>query len=170
MRAVEELRAEVADLGRRLRRNSGNSSMPPSTDDLPGKVPPGRRARGKGSGRGRGKQPGAAGTSMAWAQPDELADYYPAGRCGCGADLVGAADLGVARSFQQLEVPLITARRVQHDLHQARCGCGAVHVAARPAGVGASVVSIGPNLRALAVYLVVFQHVPAENCARLIRT
>jgi transposase len=30
------------------------------------------------------------------------------------------------------------------------------------------VVSIGPNLRALAVYLTVFQHVPAERCARLI--
>jgi len=29
-------------------------------------------------------------------------------------------------------------------------------------------VSIGPNLRALAVYLVVFQHVPVERCARLI--
>jgi hypothetical protein len=29
-------------------------------------------------------------------------------------------------------------------------------------------VSIGPNLRALAVYLVVFQHVPIERCARLI--
>jgi transposase len=167
-RAVEELRAEVADLRRRLGRNSGNSSMPPSADDLPGKAPPKREARGKGSGRGRGKQPGAAGTSMTWAKPDEVADHYPAGTCGCGADLAGAVDLGVARSFQQLEVPLITARRIQHDLHQARCGCGVVHVAARPEGVPASVVSIGPNLRALAVYLVVFQHVPVERCALLI--
>src|SRR6266566_2251707 len=165
VRAVEDLRAEVADLRRRLGRNSGNSSMPPSTDDLPGKVPPGREARGRGSGRRRGKQPGAAGTSMAWAQPDEVIDHHPAGSCWCGADLAGAADLGVARSFQQLEVPLVTARRVQHDLYQARCGCGTVHVAARPEGVSASPVSIGPNLRALAVYLVVFQHVPAERCA-----
>jgi hypothetical protein len=53
---------------------------------------------------------------MAWAEPDEVADYRPAGVCGCGADLAGAADLGVARSFQQVEVPLVTARRVQHDL------------------------------------------------------
>jgi len=49
VRAVEELRAEVADLRRRLGRNSGNSSMPPSADDLPGKAPPRREARGKGS-------------------------------------------------------------------------------------------------------------------------
>ena len=167
-RAVEELRAEVADLRRRLGRNSGNSSMPPSADDLPGKVQPGRAARGKGSGRRRGKQPGAAGASMAWGEPDEVADHRPEGACGCGADLAGAADLGVARSFQQLEVPLITARRIQHDLHQARCRCGRLHVAARPEGVPDSAVSIGPNLRALAVYLVVYQHVPVERCQRLI--
>ena len=166
--AIEELRAEVADLRRRLGRNSGNSSMPPSSDDLPGKVPPKRERRGKGSGRSRGKQPGAPGTSMTWAQPDEVINHRPAGVCGCGADLAGAADLGVARSCQQLEVPLITARRVQHDLHQARCGCGEVHVAARPAGVPDSAVSIGPNVRALAVYLVVFQHVPVHRCAQLI--
>ncbi len=105
---------------------------------------------------------------MAWAQPDEVIDHRPAGVCGCRAGLAGAADLGVARSFQQLEVPLVTARRIQHDLHQARCGCGKVHVAARPAGVPGSAVSIGPNLRALAVYLVVYQHVPVERCALLI--
>jgi len=167
-RAIEELRAEVAELRRQPGRNSRNSSMPPSADDLPGRVPPKRERRGKGSKRGRGKQPGAPGTSMAWAEPDEVIDYRPAGVCGCGADLAGAADLGVARSYQQLEVPLITARRVQHDLHQARCGCGTAHVAARPEGVAGSAVSIGPNVRAVAVYLIVCQHVPVHRCAQLI--
>jgi transposase len=150
-------------------RNSKNSSMPPSTDDLPGRQPPRRERRAGCTGRKRGKQPGAPGTSMSWTEPDEIVDHRPAGACdGCGADLAGAADLGVARSLQQLEVPLLMARRVQHDLHQARCGCGKVLVAARPEGVPDSAVSIGPNLRALAVYLVVFQHVPIERCAQLI--
>jgi hypothetical protein len=44
----------------------------------------------------------------------------------------------------------------------------AVHVAGRPAGVPDPAVSIGPNLRALAVYLVVFQHVLVERCQQLI--
>ena len=43
-----------------------------------------------------------------------------------------------------------------------------MHVAARPAGVPDSALSIGPRLRALAVYLVVFQHVPVERRRRLI--
>ena len=42
------------------------------------------------------------------------------------------------------------------------------HAAARPPGVPDSPVSIGPNLRALAVYLLVFQHVPVERCRSLI--
>jgi len=105
---------------------------------------------------------------MAWAVPDGTRDRYPEGTCECGADLAGAADLGVARSYQQLEIPEPSAMRVQHDLHRGRCGCGREHVAARPPGVPDSPVSIGPNLRALAVYLVVYQHVPVERCRELI--
>src|SRR5258708_39903538 len=59
--AIEELRsdvvalaAHVAELRRRLGRNSGNSSMAPSADDLPGRTPPpAKPGRGKG-----GRQPG----------------------------------------------------------------------------------------------------------------
>lgn len=57
-RAVEELRAEAAGLRRRLGRNSRNSSMPPSADDVPGRQPPRRERRSGGPGRKRGKQPG----------------------------------------------------------------------------------------------------------------
>jgi hypothetical protein len=57
---------------------------------------------------------------------------------------------------------------VQDDLHEARCGCGRTHVAARSEGVLDSALSIGPRLHALAVYLVVFQHVPVERCRLLI--
>jgi hypothetical protein len=105
---------------------------------------------------------------MCWAEPDETRDYYPEGACGCGASLESALDLGVARSFQQLEVPEPSAKRIQHDLHRGLCGCGREHLAARPPGVPDSPVSIGPGLRALAVYLVVFQHVPIERCRGLI--
>jgi hypothetical protein len=167
---VTALAGEVAALRRQLGRNSGNSSLPPSGDDLPGRVPPRRERRAAQSAakRKRGKQPGAPGSAMSWAEPDEVRDCYPSGACGCGADLAGAADLGVARSAQQLELPEMAARRIQHDMHQVQCECGKVHAAGRPPGVPDAAVSIGPNLRALAVYLVVFQHVPVERCQQLI--
>ncbi|MGN1286849.1 MAG: aromatic-ring-hydroxylating dioxygenase subunit beta, partial [Bradyrhizobium sp.] len=52
-RGLEE---RIARLERLISRNSGNSSMPPSADDLPGKKPPERRPR-RGAGRKPGKQP-----------------------------------------------------------------------------------------------------------------
>ena len=167
---VAELRERVARLERALSRNSGNSSMPPSGDDAPGRKPPRqqRRAAERAAKRKRGKQPGAPGSAMSWAEPDETRDHYPHGACECGADLAGAQDLGVARSFQQLEIPGPCARRIQHDLHCGLCGCGRERVASRPPGVPDAAVSIGPDLRALAVYLVVFQHVPIERCRELI--
>jgi Family of unknown function (DUF6444) len=89
-RAVEELRAEVAELRRRLGRNSRNSSMPPSSDDLPGRVPPRRERRKGGTGRRRGKQPGSPGAAMSWAEPDEIADQRrPGPAMAAGAILPG---------------------------------------------------------------------------------
>jgi hypothetical protein len=167
---VAELRERVARLERALSRNSGNSSMPPSGDDVPGRKPPRqqRRAADCAAKRKRGKQPGAPGSAMSWAEPDETRDHYPHGACEWGADLAGAQDLGVVRSFQQLEIPGPSARRIRHDLHCGLYGCGREHLASRPPGVPDAAVSIGPGLRALAVYLVVFQHVPIERCRDLI--
>jgi hypothetical protein len=173
---IAALEAVVADLRERLEaadragsRNSGNSSMPPSSDDLPGRKPPRKQRRAaERAEKKRGKQPGSPGTSMTWEVPDRTEDHHPGGACSCGRDLADAADLGVARSYQQEEIPAAAAERVQHDLHRAGCACGRVHVAARPAGVPDSALSTGPRLRALAVYLVVFQHVPVERCRQLI--
>jgi hypothetical protein len=105
---------------------------------------------------------------MSWEVPDRTEDHYPEGACSCGRDLADATELGVAQSYQQEEIPAAPAERVQHDLHESVCACGRAHVAARPAGVPDSALSIGPRLRALAVYLVVFQHVPVERCRQLI--
>jgi hypothetical protein len=171
---VADLRERLASAERASSRNSGNSSMAPSSDDLPGRKMPRKqrraaeRAEGKQK-RKRGKQPGSPGAAMRWEAPDRTEDHYPQGECSCGLDLACAADLGVTRSYQQEEIPAAAAQRVQHDLHAARCACGKEHAAARPPGVPDSAVSIGPRLRALAVYLVVFQHVPVERCRDLIR-
>jgi transposase len=170
---VAELRGQLDAALRAASRNSGNSSMPPSADDLPGRRPPARKERRAAERaekkRSRGKQPGTPGAAMRWERPDEVIDHFPEGSCGCGLDLAGAADLGVARSYQQQDVPEpVPAVRYQHDLHKSRCACGKVHVAARPAGVPDAPLSVGPRLSAMAVYLSVFQHVPVERAQALI--
>jgi hypothetical protein len=138
---IAALEAMVADLRDRLAaaeragsRNSGNSSMLPSADDLPGRKPPAKqgRAAARAEKKMRGKQPGSPGASMPWQVPDRIEDHYPEGSCPCGRHLADAADLGVARSFLQEEIPAAPAQR---DLHERQCACGRTHVAPRPAGV-----------------------------------
>jgi transposase len=164
------LAAEVRDLRRRLGRNSGNSSMAPSADDLPGRTPPpAKPKRGKG-GRKPGKQQGAPGSHLAWSQaPGDTVPHFPEGSCECGADLAAAADLGVAASHQVVDVPLVTATVTQHDLHEVACGCGRVHRAPAPAGAGApGTVTYGLGLQAWCVYLIAAHAIPVHRCAELI--
>jgi hypothetical protein len=165
-----ELRARLDRLERLLSRNSGNSSMPPSTDDLPGRTPPADApSGGTGAKRKRGKQPGAPGAFLAWREdPDDTVPHVPRGTCGCGADLADGLDLGVARSHQQHEVPAMSATCTQHDLYAVRCGCGQVHVAERPDGVADTPISYGPNLQSWCVYLMVVHAIPVQRCAELV--
>ena len=170
---VAELRGRLEAAVRSASRNSGNSWMPPGSDDLPGRRPAARRERRAAERAGKkrkpGKQPGAPGAAMRWRKADELVGHFPQGACACGADLADAADLGVARSYQQEDVPEpAPSRRYRHDLRRARCRCGKAHVAPRPAGVPDAPLSVGPRLSAMAVYLSVFQHVPVERAQFLI--
>ena len=135
---IAELEEKVARLERLISRNSGNSSMPPSADDLPGRKPAERKARG-GAGKKRkpGKQPGAPGAYLAWNEdPDKTENLFPEGTCECGTDLAGARDLGVRYSHQVTDLPEARAVTTQYDRHEAACPCGRVHVADAPPQAG----------------------------------
>ena len=164
------LAAEVWDLRRRLGRNSGNSSMAPSADDLPGRTPPPAKPKRGSGGRKPGGQPGAPGSHLAWSgSPEDMVAHFPAGPCACGADLAAAADLGVAASHQIIDIPLQTATVTQHDLHEVACRCGRVHRAPAPAGAGvAGTVTYGLALQAWCVYLIAAHAIPVHRCAELI--
>ena len=169
---ITELAERVARLERLISRNSGNSSMPPSADDLPGKKPPERKPR-RGSGGRPGKQRGAPGAHLAWSdQPDKTVEVFPAGRCDCGADLAGGADLGVRYSHQVTDLPQARAETTQYDRHEVECPCGSRHVAdAPPEAAGApGTVTYGLNFQAWCVFLLVMHHVPVERCAGILES
>ena len=169
----EDLRVRLARLERLVSRNSANSSMPPSKDGEPGKTAPDESGENHGGreGRERGKQPGAPGARLVWREdPDGRVDRFPEGRCECGAELGGAADLGVSDRYQQTEIPLVSAPTIQYEQHTVRCGCGKVHTAARPEGAGAGRVGYGPNLRAWCVYLMVVHAIPVHRCVGLVES
>jgi transposase len=81
-----ELEERLARQERAASRNSGNSSLPPSLDDQPGRTPPAGGPRRGGQGRRNpGKQPGAPGSYLAWSKdPDRAVPRFPRGRA-CAA-------------------------------------------------------------------------------------
>ena len=170
LRALVERQAEqIARLERIISRNSGNSSMPPSTDDQPGKKPPKPKPAGARK-RRPGKQPGAAGAFLAWNDhPDQARDLFPEGSCGCcGADLALARDLGVRYSHQVTDLPGARARTTQYDEHEVECACGRRHLAAAPAEAGGAAPGT-VTLRAGLAGLVRVPHGHAPRPGRAVR-
>ncbi len=163
--ANERLTARVAELERRLGRNSGNSSMPPSSDTFgrPEKKPQIK------SGRERGRQPGAGGSGLSMVEkPDVTEDHVPAACTGCG-EMLGKGDSVGFERRQVRDIPLTTVKVTEHRAHRCRCACGTVTAGPMPEEIAGSPSSYGPNPRALAVYLLLFQHIPVERTAILIR-
>jgi hypothetical protein len=170
-RRISELEQRLERLERQVSRNSGNSSMPPSSDEAPGKTAPRRERRAADRAkRKRGKQGGAEGHALAWAEDPLVVDHRPEGPCpGCGQGLEHAAGVGPVRAVQVSDIPPVTVTVTEHRMHRVSCGCGHTTTAAAPpeAASGASRV-YGPNLRTLVVYLLAYQQLPVERAARLI--
>lgn len=160
-RVIEELRAEVAELKRRLGQNSSNSSLPPSSD---GPVKPAPKSlRGK-SGKKSGGQDGHLGRTLSQVDsPDETIVHEPAACDGCGSGLDGAPAAAVVRR-QVFEVPEPKVTVTEHRIVSRRCGCGTVTAGRAPAGVAAP-TQYGPRAQALIAYLVVGQFLAQQRAA-----
>ena len=159
----EVLTAEVVELRRRLGLNSRNSSKPPSSDGV--RKPPPRSMR-EPSTRKPGKQPGAVGKTLTRVpDPDEVMEYRPPRCRGCHADLAGAPVVDVDRR-QVVDLPPIRPVVIEHRMMSCECVCGTVTKAGAPQGVSAA-VQYGPGAAAVAVYLLVAQHVPFARVVRI---
>jgi len=157
----------VAELERRLGRDSSNSSKPPSSDGF-GKLPRAVRRGAERAGERRpGKQPGAPGAHLAQvAQADEVIWHTPKRCGGCGADLAEAPVVGV-EARQVFDLPPLRLLASEHRAQRRRCGCGTTTAAAFPDHVGAA-ACYGPRVRALVCYLLVYQHLPVDRAAQLL--
>ena len=101
------------------------------------------------------------------ARPDVTEDHVPAACTGCGNTLGESDSIGFERR-QVRDIPLSTVKVTEHRAHRCRCVCGTVTAQPMPGQIAGSPSSYGPNLRSLAVCLLVFQHIPVERTAMLI--
>ena len=165
---IAMLLERVRDLEARLAKDSHNSGKPPSSDGLKRQLPRTRSLRRK-TGKKPGGQVGHPGETLHLvAEPDAVVEHRPAVCAACQAALAGgdeeAALAGVevvARERRQVQdLPPVRLRVTEHQALSLRCpACQQVTAGAFPPEAP-SRAQYGPQLRALAVYLVAQQFVP----------
>lgn len=164
-KTVVALEARIADLEARLNRNPRNSSMPPSAEGLTKPPTPNRAERRKAK-RRPGKQPGSEGHHLARVEnPDEVVVHAPSVCGGCGEGL-GGAEIVDVETRQVFELPPVRAHVTEHQMVRVRCTCGCETKASAPPEAIAP-ACYGPGIRALAVYLSVYQHLPYDRLAEI---
>jgi transposase len=167
--ANRRLEARVAELERRLSRNSRNSSLPPSRD--PPSAPP--RPKQPASGRKRGGQLGHEGRHRRLLPPervDEIVEHWPERCRACARVFSDAerADAAAPSRHQVAELPSIAVCVTEHRLHAVRCPeCATSTRAGLPGEVPRS--AFGPRLQAAIVTLAVRNRVSRRDTTELAR-
>ncbi len=171
---VEEQKKTIAEQARRiealeakLRKDSSNSSKPPSSDAPWSKR---RRQRKPASGKKQGGQPGHEGASrelLDASAVDALHDHRPVVCPSCGGTDFEALGSPPIR-HQVTEIPALAAQVTEHRLHQGRCRrCGEEVAACLPAGVPSG--AFGPRLQAMVVALTGVYRLSRREVPRLLR-
>ena len=171
LRVIEQLRqiiaeqqARVAELEERLRKNSQNSSQPPSSDP-----PTVVRARGPRSKRKPGGQPGHTGHQRMMVpqeQVDRLVPVKPRHCRRCGGRLAGA--VGDPVRHQVMEVPPVRPHVTEYQLHTLWCeACGVTTTAPLPPGVPRG--AFGPRLQAVAAVCTGVYHLSRRTTVGVLR-
>ena len=181
---VSSLETEVVSLRRQVRRDSSNSSQPPSQDG-PGakaerKAPSGDsdgagqrdRQPGRGSAprRRQGGQKGHPGTGLERvAHPDRRELVEPGACCGCGAGLTDAPG-GIAASVQVFDLPTFAVTVTEYLMMRRVCGCGQATTAAPPPAVTGGPACYGPNVVAAATFLACQDVIGIERATEMMTT
>lgn len=164
-REIERLRAEVAELRRRLKLDSSTSSQPPSSDGLKKKPRLAGSLRG-GSGKASGGQKGhKGGTLKRVAEPDRIVRHEARTCLHCRAKLEASMQTG-EEARQVFDLPERPIEVTEHRAAVYACAhCRGVTRAEFPEGV-VSPAQYGERIRAAAVYLNIQQLVPEDRTAQ----
>ena len=161
---VQRLQARIEELEGRLRKDSHNSSKPPSSDGLGKK----NKSLRQPSGRKPGGQFGHGGSTLKRvAHPDVIVEHPLAKRCNrCGAGLGAQAEglMTVRRQVFDLIKPVLQV--TEHRGYELHCTCGQHHSSDFPSDVVAP-VQYGPVVKSTLVYLTQQQLLPMERTVQL---
>jgi transposase len=176
VRRCERLEARVERLEEELRKDSCNSSKPPSSD--PPRTRRERRAEARakakellGAERKAGAQPGHRGSGRKLVpedQVDEIVDHFPESCQNCGHGFASSERRPSSRfgRHQVAELPPIAVRLTEHRTHRLRCSCCRTKTsAALPEGLGDS--AFGPRAQAATVTMSARNRISRRDMAEL---
>jgi transposase len=160
---LASLEGRLKELEGCVEKTSRNSSKPPSSDGLrKGAAEP--RRRGENASGGQAGHPGK--TLRMVEKPDVVVDVRPAGRCGCGLELL-EQDASLKERRQQIDLPEPQVVVTEYRQWSVRCRCGQGHCESFPAEVTPN-VSYGARLKAYAVGLIEGHFVGLERTSELL--
>lgn len=160
---VSLFEARIAELEKRLNKNSTNSSKPPSSDGLKRT----KSQRPKNSGRKPGGQPGHLGQTLKQSQTPDITVAVPLETCPeCGTDLRDQPTTG-EEIRQVFDLPPIKMQVTEYRAQRKVCpNCGRSMTAEFPADVCAP-AQYGPGMQSVMSYLNVRQVIPCERTAEI---
>jgi len=158
------LKARIDVLERELaryttRKDSNNSSMPPSKDE---NRPPRTSSLREKSNRKAGGQPGHEGKTLEMTEtPDKIIEHHSCFCPECGKD-VSELPFELSGKRQVIDIPPIKQIVTEHRVYRCKCTCGKVVESDFPVGVD-SPVRYGKNIETIIGYLSVRQYLPFKR-------
>jgi transposase len=163
------LKARIDVLERELaryttRKDSNNSSMPPSKDE--NRPPRTSSLREKGN-RKAGGQPGHEGKTLEMTEtPDEIIEHRACFCPECGKD-VSDLPFEFFGKRQVIDIPTIKQVVTEHRVYRCKCTCGKVVESDFPVGVD-SPVRYGKSIESFIGYLSVRQYLPFKRLQEML--
>jgi transposase len=163
-RTIDDLTKKNTDLEAQLliyknKKNSNNSSIPPSKDQNRPKKNQSLREK---SGKKPGGQQGHEGKTLLCSEIiDEIVEHKSAYCNCCGNDLSGLPET-LIESRQVIDIPVIKPVCTEHRIYRKICNCGNI-VESKFPGYVAAKVQYGPNTESLTGYLHARQYLPFER-------
>lgn len=161
---IDQLKAENAELRRRLGMDSTNSHQPPSSDGFKKKTTaPGLPKEDK---KPNGGQTGHRGKTLKRVeQPDHITVHLPQNCTCCGRPFSTDEAHDILQSRQVFDLPQPRLEVTEHRLARIEC-CGQAQEGTYPPAVTAA-VQYGPGVRAWIVKLSVDHKMPMEQISQL---
>lgn len=162
MKKIDVLESELARYT--TRKDSNNSSLPPSKDE---NRPPRTSSLREKSNRKAGGQPGHEGKTLEMVEmPDEIIEHRACFCTECGKD-VSNLTFEFFGKRQVIDIPTIKQVVTEHRVYRCKCTCGNMVESDFPVGVD-SPVRYGKNIETLIGYLSVRQYLPFKRLKEML--